>query len=159
EKSHQGQAGEGCAMLQARRVAGSLPARWAEMVRQTPVSNPQAATAGASPADLGRWLTRGLRPKGAPLPAPPEPPQAPASPPSEADLLAGWLTRGLTPKKSLRPSAPASRESLPPAASAPEPREPPALSPAVAPAPVMPFPPARDAHDAVLPFAPAEPPA
>src|SRR5688572_18654200 len=76
------------------------------MDRQNPVSNPQAVSQAGEP-ELARWLTRDLRPKGAPLSSPPS--SASAPPPSEAEVLAGWLTQDLTPKNSLLP-----RASIPP---------------------------------------------
>jgi hypothetical protein len=81
------------------------------MVRQNPVSNHQETSQAGDP-ELARWLTRDLRPKGAPLSSPP--PSASAPPPSEAEVLAGWLTQDLTPKNSLLP-----RASVSPALSSP----------------------------------------
>jgi hypothetical protein len=72
------------------------------MFRQNPVLNPQETPQAGDP-DLASWLTRDLRPKGAPLSSPPSAESAP--PPSEAEVLAGWLTQDLTPKNSLRPRA------------------------------------------------------
>jgi len=109
------------------------------MDRQTPVSNPQATfpqvASDTSGPELGRWLTRDLRPKGAPLSGPPA---AASAPPSEADVLAGWLARDLTPKNSARPRAPsvAPRGALP----------------SVPPPPIAPFALAREAWDSVPPF-------
>jgi hypothetical protein len=72
------------------------------MDRQNPGSNPHDVPQAGDP-ELARWLTRDLRPKGAPLSSPPS--SASAPPPSEAEVLAGWLTQDLTPKNSLLPRA------------------------------------------------------
>src|SRR5688572_2408437 len=93
----------------------------AKMVRQNPVSNHQETSQAGDP-ELARWLTRDLRPKGAPLSSPPPsspppsspPPSASAPPPSEAEVLAGWLTQDLTPKNSLLPRASGSPADRPP---------------------------------------------
>jgi hypothetical protein len=83
-------------------MGGSLAAHGQKMDRQNPASNPQETSQTGDP-ELARWLTRDLRPKGAPLSSPPA--SAPAPPPSEAEVLAGWLTQDLTPKNSLLPRA------------------------------------------------------
>jgi hypothetical protein len=124
------------------------------MIRQNPVSNPQETSQAGDP-ELGRWLTRDLRAKGAPLSSapPPSTSAAPSAPPSEAEVLAGWLTRDLTPKHSTHPRA----ASVPPAAklSGLPPAAKPSELPQAAPPPpsvMMPFAPApRDDQFSVPP--------
>jgi hypothetical protein len=106
------------------------------MDRQNPVSNRQETSQAGDP-ELARWLTRDLRPKGAPLSSPPSSPSAP--PPSQAEVLAGWLTQDLTPKNSLLPRASVPPSERPMAArSSPVPT--PAVSVPAAPMPAVSFP-------------------
>lgn len=113
------------------------------MVRQNPVSNPRGTSHPNDP-EFGRWLTRDLRPKGAPLSAPPPsaPPPAPPLTPTEAEVLAGWLTRDLTPKHSRPPPS----GSVPPSA--------PVASPAPSRAPAFPMPFALAPRDSEFPAPP-----
>jgi hypothetical protein len=118
-------------MLTRGGTSGLARCSRAKMVRQNPVSNPQEASQAGDP-ELARWLTRDLRPKGAPLSSPPSAASAP--PPSPAEVLAGWLTQDLTPKNSVRP-----RASVPPSERLPAAKLAPAPLPA-APFPAVPFP-------------------
>lgn len=130
------------------------------MVRQNPLSNSQE-TSDAGDPEFARWLTRDLRPKGAPLSSPPSSSPSAAPAPSEAEVLASWLARDLTPKNSLRP-----RGSAPPSAPvsaplsvaqghpAPSSRPPAANVPPPAPLPLSPF---RDVRDSEAPLALPQP--
>jgi hypothetical protein len=96
------------------------------MVRQISASPPNASSIPAEPSDLGRWLTRELRVKGAPLPSRPPPSESPpvesprsepaawqpaeARPRDERESLAGWLTRDLNPRHGVRSVAAPSLE-------------------------------------------------
>jgi hypothetical protein len=158
-------------MLRRGGTGGIARCSRAKMVRQNPVSNPQETSQAGDP-ELARWLTRDLRPKGAPLSSPPSAGSAP--PPSEAEVLAGWLAQDLTPKNSLRPrgSAPPSERPAParpaavppaapflaaalPAAALPAAALPGAALPAVPSFPASPF---RDVRDSELPAPVASPP-
>lgn len=148
-------------MLRRGGTRGLARGSRAKMVRQNPVSNPQETPQAGDP-ELARWLTRDLRPKGAPLSSPPAASSSP--PPSDAEVLAGWLTQDLTPKNSLRPRAstpPSERPvaarpaAVPPAAPFLAAAQPAVSVPAVPSFPASPF---RDVRDSEHPAPVASPP-
>jgi hypothetical protein len=90
------------------------------MVRQISVSTPNTSSTPDDASELGRWLTRELRFKGAPLASPPSSEQS-GAPQRERSALAGWLTRDLVPKHAIRPLA---SRSVPPSEAPAQRREP-----------------------------------
>jgi hypothetical protein len=90
------------------------------MVRQISVSTPNTSSTPDDASELGRWLTRELRFKGAPLASPP-PSEQSGAPQRERNSLAGWLARDLVPKHAVRPLA---SRSVPPSEAPAQRREP-----------------------------------